>query len=158
MSEVRGPRGVEHFISLKRFATETPESIALRAPGRRPLTYAKLEEAVQSARVELRNAGLQDDEVAVLVLPNTPTFITAFIAITGIGGGAPLNPALTEDEFLDYLRRLRPSMLLLPAGVSSPAAAAAKALGVRVVRVHENPDDPAGVFTDRKSTRLNSSH
>ena len=27
------------------------------------------------------------------------------------------------------------------------AAAATKALGVRVVRVHENPDDPAGVFT-----------
>lgn len=147
MSEVRGLRGVEHFVSLKRFATETPESLALRAPGQRPLTYAKLEEAVQSARVELRNAGLQDDEVAVLVLPNTPTFITAFIAITGIGAGAPLNPALTESEFLDYLRRLRPSMLLLPAGVSSPAAAAAKALGVRMVRVHENPDDPAGVFT-----------
>jgi len=92
-------------------------------------------------------AGFGPGEVAALALPNGPELIAAFLAISGIGAGAPLNPALTEAEFRFTLDRLGARMLLVPDGALSPAAAAARSLGVRVLRIRSGADAPAGSFT-----------
>ena len=139
--------GVEDFLSLHRRAAQMPERVALVAPGRGPLSYRELGDSLRTARRALTGAGLRPGEIAALVLPNGPELITAFLAISGIGAGAPLNPALTEDEYQFYLSRLGARSLILGDGATSPAATAACALGMRVLRIHSSRNDAAGVFT-----------
>jgi len=95
----------------------------------------------------LAGAGLGPGEVDALVLPNGPELIAVFLAISGIGAAAPLNPAYTEREFRFYLTRLSARILILPGGVASPAVAAAQALGIPVLRIFSNRDDATGAFT-----------
>ena len=147
MKAVFSLSGVDDFLALERRAAQTPASIALAAPGRVPLTYQKLRDTLQAARRTLADAGLRTGEIGALVLPNGPELITAFLAISGIGAGAPLNPALTEDEYRFYLTRLGARLLIIRDGVSSPAATAARALGMPVLRIHSGRNEAAGVFT-----------
>ena len=86
-------------------------------------------------RLEAAGAGFGPGEVAALVLPNGPDLITAFLAVAGIGAGAPLDPSSTESEFRYYLVRLGARMVIVPDGVSSPAVAAAGALRIPLLRI-----------------------
>jgi acyl-CoA synthetase (AMP-forming)/AMP-acid ligase II len=132
---------------LERHAIQSPVGVALAAPGRPPLTYKELGDNLRTTRRTLTDAGLRTGEIGALVLPNGPELITAFLAISGIGAGAPLNPALTENEYRFYLTRLGARVLITRDGVSSPAATAARALGMQVLRIHSTGDHAAGVFT-----------
>jgi oxalate---CoA ligase len=135
------------FLGLEGHAAQTPAAVALTAPGRKPLTYAGLWDQLHAIHRALNRAGFRRGEVAALAMPNGPELITAFLGISGTGGGAPLNPAFTETEFRFYLGRLRARILIVPDGAASPAVVAAEALGMEVLRIHSGPDDPAGVFS-----------
>lgn len=147
MSESFSPCGFDGFPPLERRAAEMPAAVALAAPGREPLAYGELDQRLRAMRHELIGAGLGPGEIAALALPNGLELITAFLAISGIGAGAPLNPAFTESEFRYYLSRLGVRILILPDGVTSPAVAAARALGVPVLRVLSTRNDASGAFT-----------
>jgi acyl-CoA synthetase (AMP-forming)/AMP-acid ligase II len=144
------PCGFDDFLPLQRGAAEVPAAVALAAPGREPLTYRELERRLQSMRREVTGAGLRPGEIAALALPNGPELITAFLAVSGIGAGAPLNPAFTESEFRFHLSRLGARVAIVPDGVISPAAAAAQALGMTVLKISSTPDVAAGAFTWEK--------
>jgi len=101
--------GFSDFLGLHGHAARMPEAIALAAPGPKPLTYAGLWDHLQTIPGALSNAGFRAGEVAALAMPNGPELIAAFLGISGIGAGAPLNPALTENEFRFYLHRLAPA-------------------------------------------------
>jgi acyl-CoA synthetase (AMP-forming)/AMP-acid ligase II len=135
------------FLGLKKLASQTPSAVALAAPGRKPLTYRALWDQVRAARHLFERVGVRKGEVAALAMPNGPELITAFLGISGIGAGAPLNPALTENEFRSYLGRLGARILIIPDSTDSPAAAAARSLGIDVLRIRSTPDDRAGVFS-----------
>jgi acyl-CoA synthetase (AMP-forming)/AMP-acid ligase II len=124
-----------------------PAAVALEAPGREPLTYRELDRRLQAMRREVTRAGLRPGEVAALALANGPELITAFLAVSGIGAGAPLNPAFTESEFRFHLSCLGARILIVPDGVISPAVAAAQSLGMPVLKIRSTPDDAMGVFT-----------
>jgi oxalate---CoA ligase len=145
MSEAQ-PR-LNDFLGLERHAVRTPAAIAVAAPGRKPLTYAGLWDQIQTLRHALNRAGFRPGEVAALAMPNGPELITAFLGISSIGAGAPLNPAFTETEFRFYLNRLGARILLIPDSGVSPAEPAAQSLGIEVLRIHSTPDAPAGVFS-----------
>ena len=147
MSEHFGRCGVDDLLALERRAAQTPAAVALVAPGRQPLTYPELGDSLRTARRALAGTGFRPGEIAALVLPNGPELITAFLAISGIGAGALLNPALTADEYRFYLSRLGARSLILGDGVNSPAAMAARTLGMQVLRIRSSRDDAAGVFT-----------
>ena len=135
--------GFDDFLPLERHAA----AIALVAPGRQPLTYGELGDRLRDIRCALHHAGVRPGEVAALALPSGPELITAFLAFAGMGACAALNPSLTEDEYRLYLTRLGTRTLLLQDGITSPAATAARALGMQVLRIHTTPDSAAGVFT-----------
>lgn len=135
------------FLGLERHAARTPDAIALAAPGRKPLTYAGLWGHLQTIPRALNRVGFRAGEVAALTMPSGPELITALLGISGVGAGAPLNPALTENEFRSYLGRLGARILIVPDCTDSPAAAAARSLGIDVLRIHSTPDDAAGVFS-----------
>ena len=135
------------FLELKRHAADSPEAIALAAPGRKPLPYARLRDHLQTVRHTLESVGFRRGEVAALAMPNGPELFTAFLGISSIGAGAPLNPTLTENEFCSYLGRLGARVLIVRDSGNSPATAAAQSLGIDVLRMRSTPDDPAGIFT-----------
>ncbi len=81
------------------------------------------------------------------MLPNGPELISAFLAISGMGACAPLNPTLPQDEYRSYLRRLGARTVVVQDGVTSAAAKAALALGMQVLSIQATPDAAAGVFT-----------
>jgi acyl-CoA synthetase (AMP-forming)/AMP-acid ligase II len=62
------------------------------------------------------------DRIAV-ALPDGPEMAAAFLSISAFAAFAPLNPAYTSEEFEFYLTDLRTKILVLSAGVDSPARA-----------------------------------
>ena len=137
----------DDFLGLRSHAAQIPSALALAAPGRKAVTFGELPDRLREVRRELTVAGFGPGEVAALALPNGPELITAFLAISGIGAGAPLNPAFTESEFRFFLGRLGARMLLVPDGVPSPAVPAAQARGIRVLRIRSSEDAAAGSFS-----------
>jgi acyl-CoA synthetase (AMP-forming)/AMP-acid ligase II len=142
----RQPR-FNDFLGLEQHAARTPAAIALAAPGRKPLTYAGLWAQLQAIHRALNHAGFRPGQVGALAMPNGPEVITAFLGISSMGAGAPLNPALTENELHYYLNRLGARILIVKDYGDPPAVAAAEALGIEVLRIHSTPDDAAGVFS-----------
>lgn len=138
--------GVEGFLTLDRRVSGAPESLALLAPGRTPLTFADLLTQVHDLGNALSNAGVGAGEVTALVLPNGPELITAVLAITNMGACAPLDPTLTAGEYQVFLNRLGARTLITQAGVPSPAVAAARSLRMRVIQIRILPENPAGIF------------
>jgi len=134
------------FLGLTRRARETPDAVALLAPGREPLTWRQLAAQLQNSREMFDNAGIKSGEVVALALPNGPELIVTFLASAMMGSCAPLDPALTEDEFRFYLGRLQARTLILLDGGPMAAANAARSLRMRIVRIHAPTDRPSAVF------------
>jgi len=62
-------------------------------------SYGDIHSRAQKFAAELRSAGVGKGDRAGLLLPNSPDFIAAFFAITGIGATVvPINPLLRSEE------------------------------------------------------------
>ena len=67
--------------------------------GERRISHAELLERVERAAEGLRQRGIGSGDAVALVMPNGPAFVTAFLAITGIGAiVVPLNQHFKVDE------------------------------------------------------------
>jgi acyl-CoA synthetase (AMP-forming)/AMP-acid ligase II len=111
------------------------------------LSFEELESAVLAVAGRLRSIGVQRGDRVALVLGNGPEFVVVLLAIALLGAAAaPLNPAYTRDEYSFYLRDLDPRVLLVSAGDSDAAraAAAAKAPIVEVLALDRQPPELSG--------------
>jgi acyl-CoA synthetase (AMP-forming)/AMP-acid ligase II/thioesterase domain-containing protein len=125
--------GLDDFLAIGRWASETPDAMALLAPGRDALTYRELWSQFRNFQDALARFGVEPGDVTALMLPNGPELITAFLAAASTGAGAPLDPTLTEPECQFYLNRLNARTLILAGNLSGPAANAARSLGLGVL-------------------------
>jgi long-chain acyl-CoA synthetase len=67
--------------------------------GDRRISHGELLARVECVAEGLRERGIRSGDAVGLVLPNGPAFVTAFLAITGIGAiVVPLNPQFKVDE------------------------------------------------------------
>lgn len=76
---------------------------------------------------------LQRSSVVAIVVPNSPHFVAAFLAVTAVGCvAAPLNSKYTVDEFSFYLKDAAVSLVILPSQISedAPIVAATTTLGI----------------------------
>jgi acyl-CoA synthetase (AMP-forming)/AMP-acid ligase II/thioesterase domain-containing protein len=126
------------FLALDRRASETPDALAIVAPGRDPIAYRDLWKHVQTLQNALAGHGVRPSDVTALVLPGGPEFVLAFLAVSGTGACAPLDPALTENEYYSYLSRLGARTLIVSDSQQTPAIRAALSLGVRVLAMHSD--------------------
>ncbi len=111
-------------------------------------TFGELERTILELAGRLRAIGVERGDRVALVLPNGPELVQILLAITTLGAAAaPLNPAYTVDEHSFYLADLAPRLLLVPAGDMQAARTAAGA-GVRVVDVHVQDGETAGLAVD----------
>ncbi len=127
-------------------AEHPAEAPAIGAPGREWLTYGRLR--ALSARVadSLAGAGIGAEDRVAIVLPNGPEMASAFVAASQAAAAAPLNPALTEDEFAFHLGDTGAGAVILAEGYDGPALAAAERLGLATPRLSTPQDAPAGSF------------
>ncbi|KAI8866141.1 putative acyl-CoA synthetase [Ramicandelaber brevisporus] len=120
------------------------ETTATAAPASEVISYAQLNNLVRSAQRQLlaafASSTLKPGGTIAFALPNSLENVVLFLAITGLGCvAAPLNPALTADEFVFYLEDAKAAGVLIPSsslaasGAKPPAiVAAAKRTGVPV--------------------------
>ena len=130
-------------------ASAAGDSIAISAPGRTGFSYDALRAQIATVGRQLRGAGVGGEDCVAIVLDNGPAMASAFVCLAPWCVTAPLNPAYKPDEFAFYLEDLSAKALLVAAGSTSPAIAAAEARGMAVLCLVEG--EPAGAwrFLDR---------
>jgi acyl-CoA synthetase (AMP-forming)/AMP-acid ligase II len=149
--EAAEPDWAKDYVDLEKWAAQTPDGIALAAPAKAPLAYSGLWRHVSAMSEAFVIAGIQPDSVAALALPTGPNFVTAALAVTLQSACAPLDLALTKDEYRSYLPRIGASTLVYAgnsaASNSGAAVEVARELKMRLIAIRSSPDDAAGVFS-----------
>ncbi|MGH7489879.1 MAG: AMP-binding protein, partial [bacterium] len=116
-------------------AAIAPTATAIVAPGRIPLSYRRLYALIEQTGESLNRLGVGRNDRVSIVLPNGPEMAAAFLAVSSVATSAPLNPAYRANEFDFALSDLRASALIVRAGFDSPARAAARGRGVRIIEL-----------------------
>lgn len=141
----REPQDIFHLI--EQWAESAPDSLALLAPGRSPLTYQQLYAHLGSVGAELSARGIGSHDPVAIALPNGPEMATAFVAIASQATAAPLNTHYSPEEFDFYLTDLGARALIIQAGSDSPIRSVATAHGLPVFELSPRLDAEAGLFT-----------
>ncbi len=116
-------------------ARRYPDSIALPAPGRRPLSYGRLGDHIAEVVGSLNSKGVGRNDRVAIVLPNGPEMATAFLSVASGATCAPLNPAYGAREFDFYLSDLNAKALLILSGMDSPASEVARNHGIPIIEL-----------------------
>ena len=126
--------------------TGSDNAVAISAPGRQSLNYAKLREQAKQTVRALNDFGIGRCDPVAIVLPNGPEMASAFVSVAAGATTAPLNPAYTSKEFEFYLTDLHARLLLVQQGIDTPAIGVARKLGLEIAYLNFDPADAAGVF------------
>ena len=123
-----------------------PRSIALCSEQQPPLTYEGIHALAIETISGLNEIGIGRNDTVAIVLPNGPMMATAFVCIAGAATTAPLNPGYRQEEFEFYLDDLNARALVVEEGSQSPAVSAAEKLGIKVIYLLREDDQPSGYF------------
>jgi acyl-CoA synthetase (AMP-forming)/AMP-acid ligase II len=123
-----------------------PDGIAITAPERSPLSRRALAAQMDATIASLRALGIGRQDRVAMVLPNGPEMAALFLGIAAGAAAAPLNAAYREEEFDFYLSDIEAKLLLIEAGLESPARAVAARRGIPVVDVEPNLEAEAGSY------------
>jgi acyl-CoA synthetase (AMP-forming)/AMP-acid ligase II len=127
-------------------AENNKQASALLAPGRLPLSYAKLYRQIAGVVDTLNQSGLGWGDRVAIVLPNGPEMAVAFLAVASAMTSAPLNPDYSTAEFDFYLTTLQAQALIISAGTDSPAIKAAQSRGISIIELTPLLNEEAGMF------------
>jgi amino acid adenylation domain-containing protein len=140
----RHPRAISDLLAER--AAHSPDALALLAPGALALTYSRLYQRMQDLTAQLHAMGVGRHDRVALALPNGPELAIALLAVAATATGAPLNPTYGQHEFETYLAALQAQTLMVPAGIASPARAAARTLGIDLIEISSTGTGEAGDF------------
>lgn len=132
---------------LEGYARTQPSAPALMAPGDRALNYAALAEQIHYVRKQLNEWRIGQGDIVAAVVVSRPAFALACLTFCCSTTFGPLSPNLTVDAYLGVLRRLRPRVVVLECAQNHPVRQAIGALGVTVIELRIEPNEPAGSFT-----------
>lgn len=133
-------------------AEKKPNSVAIGAPKREPLTYLDLKSQVELTVKSLNASGVGREDRVAVVLPNGPELAVAFVSVAAGATCAPLNPSYRTEEFEFYLDDLNAKALLVLKGSDSPAVSVARNRGITILELACNQIEPAGIFTIQGET------
>lgn len=130
--------------SIRRFALETPEALAVLGVEGEQFTYARLNSVLEEVAIGLTARGVTSEDRLAMVFPEGPGSGLAFLSLSAAATCAPLNPNYQERDFEFYLDDLSPKAVVMPEGLDLPVIAVAEARGIPVWRLKvpstENPD------------------
>src|SRR5258708_23907323 len=139
---------------LEGHSRRAPDSIALVAPGCKPLTYNDLYKQIEQTVAALNRLGIGRGDRVAVVLPDVPEMAVALLAV---GAGAtvmPLNPAMRREDYEYLLTKSGACAVLIEPNSDSLAKAVAEALNLQMLELVPTPDAPAGMFTIGGTTNL----
>ena len=134
------------YGQLEKGAKLSPDSVAILAPERAPLSFSRLLAQAREVVTRLNALGIHRNDRVAIVLPNGPEMAVAFLSIACGAAAAPLNPAYGASEFDFYLSDLEAKALVIQAGVTSPSVEVAQARGIPVIEIEPKLEGPAGLF------------
>ncbi|HEY7942937.1 MAG TPA: non-ribosomal peptide synthetase, partial [Casimicrobiaceae bacterium] len=141
---------MDTVLQLLAFQAQTRGAApAILAPHRPALAYRALYEQVENAGATLATIGLGRGCRIALALGNGPDTAVATLAMMSWSACAPLNPALRTDAGSALLSQLRIDALMAAEGDELPLVAAARALGLQIVRLHSLAQNGTGGFALR---------
>lgn len=136
-----------HLIAIH--ATHAPDTVALLAPARSPLSYRQLLMHIQEVVLTLTAWGVGRTDRVAIVLSNGPEMAAAFLAVSACAISAPLNPGYRVEEFEFYLTDLKAKAVIVQTGKDSPVRAVARAQGIPILEMSSELNAAAGCFTLR---------
>jgi acyl-CoA synthetase (AMP-forming)/AMP-acid ligase II/thioesterase domain-containing protein len=128
------------------WAEESPEAVALAAPGRIPLTYAALWAQIVDTVRALNELGVGRGDRIAIALPQGPELAAAFLAVAAGAVAAPLSSTLRERDLEGLFSTLNASAAILQDAVDSPARVVARARGIPIIELSAVPGGAAGEF------------
>ena len=131
---------------LDLLTTAQAEAIAIAAPERMALSYARLREQVSDTANTLRAMGISRRDRAAIIATNGPEMATAVLSVMTAAVAAPLNPAYRTEEFDFYFSDLGVKALIVEAGFDTPAVTVARARGIAIVELIPRRKEQAGLF------------
>ncbi len=138
---------------LRSRANQTPEAIAIMAPGRVSLTYARLFCQVEKTVAALRSFGLNRNDRIAIVLPDGPEMAVAFVAVAATATCAPLNPVYRVNEFDFSISDLQAKALIVGSESDSPAREVAQKHDIPIIELMQTLESVAGLFELKSGTR-----
>nr|ASV46845.1 AMP-dependent synthetase [uncultured bacterium] len=128
-----------------------PAATALRAPGRRPLSYAALAAQLDAADRVLRGWDLHPGDRVVGQVPDGPEAAIACLMVSSVCAYAPLAPHLTEAEVVAALDVLDPSAVLVAEDLDTPLRRLAAGRDITLLELRTPADASAGTVTLARS-------
>jgi acyl-CoA synthetase (AMP-forming)/AMP-acid ligase II/acyl carrier protein len=125
-------------------AARPPETIAVAAPGRHPLTFGALKAQIDSVRTALRSMGIGRGDCVAIAMPTGAERLVVQLAAMDSCAAAPLNPSLLPGEFSRQLTQLRAKAVIVMPGTEAGARVAAAMPGLACLRAHPVPGAAAG--------------
>jgi oxalate---CoA ligase len=135
---------MDNFIRL--IEANRSDRIAVAGPDRAAIGFAALGRQIGECRRWFNARGIGRADRIAIVLPNCAEAATAFLAVAGAAGAAPLNPAYRAEEYEFYLDDLEARALILEAGADNAARAVARRRGIAIIELTPDPK-AAGRFT-----------
>ncbi len=130
--------------AIKIHADQRPQHIAIRAPGRAPLSYLDLYRQLGAVQSYLNQHGLGREDRVALILPDRALACVAYLSVSASTTTIPMSPDLTRPEYEALLSSLKVDAVLL-SDPRSPANDAALDLGIEVL-IAQKDAETAGVF------------
>jgi benzoate-CoA ligase family protein len=116
----------EYLLDRRLAAGDGPRSALAGAAGE--LTYAQLHERVCRTAAGLRAIGLQPEQRVLMLMADTPEFVTVYLAAMRVGAiPVPVSTMLRADDVAELLHDSRARFLAVTREFSAAAAAAASA-------------------------------
>ncbi len=129
---------------------------AILAPGRDPLTFARLQQQVEETFARLRELGVGRGDLVASVLPNGPDAGAAVLGVSSCATIVPINPDAQRAEYEWLFRELSPK-ILLAAGAAPAAREAARTANVPVIDVIPKAEAGAFALHAEMRTRISGS-
>jgi oxalate---CoA ligase len=130
---------------IETFSKRCPESAAILAPGRRPMTYGQLATKIRELVACLNGIGITRGDRLGLIMPQGPDMAVAFLAVSACAVSVPLNPAARVSEFETAFAQLRLNSVLIDRQ-NDAARSAARKEAIRVIEVQSDAQAVAGAF------------
>lgn len=132
---------------IRGHAADRPDTAAILAPGRAPLSYAALSSFLDEIRDSLNGWGIGcGDRVALAIIPR-PEMAVAHVAVSNCAASAPLDPKATPAEFEDALLSLKATAVIVSDEVNSALRDCASRLGIQCLTLFPRLEEAAGLFS-----------
>jgi len=126
-------------------AQRTPDTAAILAHGRPPLTYLRLAQEIDAVRLILNGWGIGRGDRVARIIASRSEALVAHLCVAGAATVIPLNPQAPAAELKSALIQIRANAVIVSEGLSA-AERVVRALGLAVLRLSPKREEAVGLF------------